>query len=44
MNKFQNNKQSNLVRFVFWLVNTFDRLNDIAPGENGVSIFIKARK
>lgn len=44
MNKFQNNKQSNLVRFVFWLVNTFDSLNDIAPGENGVSIFLKARK
>lgn len=42
--KFKNGKQSPPVRFLFWLVNTFDRLNDIAPGENGVSIFLKARK
>lgn len=42
--KFKNGKQSSPVRFLFWLVNTFDRLNDIAPGENGVSIFLKARK
>lgn len=44
LNKFQNNKQSNLVRFVFWIVNSLDRLNDIAPGKNGVSIFIRGRK
>lgn len=44
MNKFKNNRQSTLVRFTFWIVNTFDRLNGIAPGENGVSIFLKARK
>lgn len=42
--KFKNGKQSPPVKFLFWLVNTFDRLNDIAPGANGVSIFIKGRK
>lgn len=42
--KFKNGKQSPPVRFLFWLVNTFDRLNDILPQKSGVSIFIKARK
>lgn len=42
--KFKNEKQSSPVRFLFWIVNTFDRLNDILPQKSGVSIFIKARK
>lgn len=42
--KFENGKQSPGVRFLFWLVNTFDRLNDIAPRRNGVSIFVTAKK
>lgn len=42
--KFKNGKQSPPVRFLFWLVNTFDRLNDIFLLNSGVSIFIKARK
>lgn len=44
MNKFQNNKQSNLVRFCFWLINSLDSLNDLFPSNAGVSIFIKAKK
>ena len=42
--KFKNEKQSLPVKFLFWLVNTFDKLNDLYPQKNGVSIFIKARK
>lgn len=44
MNKFRNNKQSWLVRFIFGFVNLFDRLNNFFPLKSGVSIFIKARK
>ncbi|MBI2085903.1 class I SAM-dependent methyltransferase [Candidatus Daviesbacteria bacterium] len=42
--KFKNEKQSLPVKSLFWLVNTFDKLNDLFPQKNGVSIFIKARK
>lgn len=42
--KFKNEKQSPPVRFLFWLVNTYDKLNDLFPQKSGVSIFIKARK
>lgn len=44
MNKFEQEKGSLIVRLIFWLVNTFDRLNDLFPGSSGVSIFVKARK
>ena len=44
LNKFEKEKGSLLVRTIFWLVNTYDRLNDLFPGKNGVSIFVKARK
>ena len=44
MNKFQNNKQSLLVRIGFLLINSWDHLNDILPQKSGVSIFIKAVK
>ncbi len=44
MNKFKNNKQPFLIKFSFWCVNALDSLNDIFPSEQGVSIFIKARK
>ena len=44
MNKFQNNTQPLLIRIGFYLINLWDRLNDILPQNNGVSIFIKARK
>lgn len=44
LNKFEKEKGSALVRFIFWLVNTYDRLNDLFPGKNGVSIFVKTRK
>ncbi len=44
MNKFQNNKQPLLVRTGFFLINWLDSLNDLLPLNNGVSIFIKARK
>lgn len=44
MIKFQNEKQWIFVKFLFWLVNTYDRLNDVFPGNGGVSIFVKGRK
>lgn len=44
MNKFQNNKQSLLVRTGFYLINLLDSLNDLFPQRFGVSIFIKAKK
>lgn len=44
INKFQNNKQSMLIKIGFGLINLVDKLNDILPSTTGVSIFIKARK
>lgn len=44
MNKFQNNNQPFLIKTGFYLINLWDRLNDLLPQEGGVSIFIKARK
>lgn len=44
LNKFEKEKGSALVRFIFWLVNTYDSLNDLFPGKNGVSILVKTRK
>lgn len=44
VNKFKNNKQPLLVKVAFYLINLWDHLNDLFPGKNGVSIFIKARK
>ena len=44
LNKFEKEKGSIPVRFIFWLVNTYDCLNDLFSGRNGVSIFVKARK
>lgn len=44
LNKFEKEEGLKPVRFIFWLVNTYDSLNDLSPGRNGVSIFVKARK
>lgn len=44
LNKFEEQKGSAPVRFIFWMVNKYDYLNDLFPGNNGVSIFVKARK
>jgi len=44
MNKFENNRQPFLISLGFKLINLFDKLNDLIPMEQGVSIFIKARK
>lgn len=46
INKFSEskNKKTRLASFLFWLVNTYDKLNDIFPNSSGVSIFIKAKK
>jgi len=44
INKFQNNRQPFLVKTVFRFINFIDKLNDILPQKNGVSIFIKAIK
>lgn len=44
INKFSKskNQKTSLASFLFWIVNTFDRLNDIFPNSSGVSIFITA--
>lgn len=46
INKFNKpkNKKTPFAKFLFWFVNTFDKLNDIFPSSSGVSIFIKATK
>lgn len=44
MNKFKNNKQLFWLRFCFGFINLLDSLNDLLPGNSGVSIFIKASK
>lgn len=44
MNKFQNNNQPFLIKVGFYLINLWDRLNDILPQKSGVSIYIKAKK
>ncbi len=44
INKFKNNKQSLLVKTLFFIVNSFDKLNDLMSLDSGVSIFIKAIK
>ena len=44
MNKFKNNKQSILVKTLYSIVNLLDKMNDFLPLDNGVSIFIKAKR
>lgn len=44
ISKFKNVKKPALLRLAFYLVNTFDKLNDIFPGKSGLNIYIKARK
>ncbi|TSC88529.1 MAG: type 11 methyltransferase [Microgenomates group bacterium Gr01-1014_7] len=46
INKFSKskNQKTSLASFLFWLVNTLDKLNDIFPNSSGVSIFMKAVK
>lgn len=44
INKFDTGKQTKAVKFIFWLVNKIDALNDLFPQRSGVSIFVKAVK
>lgn len=44
LSKFKNVKKPSLIRLAFFLVNTFDKLNDIFPGKKGLNIYVKARK
>jgi ubiquinone/menaquinone biosynthesis C-methylase UbiE len=46
INKFSisKNKKTKLASFLFWLVNSFDKLNDIFPNSSGVSILVTAFK
>lgn len=44
LSKFKNVKKPLLIRLAFFLVNTFDKLNDIFPGKKGLNIYVKARK
>ena len=42
--KFRNEQQNPLVKLVFIFINFYDKLNDLMPGHNGVSVFVKAIK
>lgn len=44
ISKFKNAKKPFFIRFLFFMVNSFDRLNDIFPGKEGLNIYVKARK
>lgn len=44
LSKFKNVDKPLLIKLAFHLVNSFDKLNDIFPGKNGLNIYIKARK
>lgn len=44
LSKFKDVDKPLLVKLSFYLVNVFDRLNDISPGKNGLNIYIRARK
>lgn len=44
LSKFKNVDKPLLIKLAFHLVNSFDKLNDIFPGRNGLNIYIKARK
>ncbi len=44
ISKFKNVKKPLFIQLAFFLVNTFDKLNDVFPGKNGLNIYIKAVK
>ncbi len=44
LNKFKTVKKPLGVRIAFYLVNLYDKLNNIIPGKNGLNIYIKAVK
>lgn len=44
ISKFKQAKKPLLVKIAFYVVNLFDKLNDVMPGNNGLSIYIKAIK
>lgn len=44
LSKFKSAKKPVLVKIAFYLVNFIDKLNEIAPGKNGLNIYIKAIK
>lgn len=44
LSKFKNAKKPFLIKLAFFLVNSFDKLNDFFPGKNGLNIYIKAIK
>lgn len=44
LSKFKNTKKPLGVRIAFYLVNIYDKLNNIIPGKNGLNIYIKAVK
>lgn len=44
LNKFSNNDQSTFILYGYKVINLIDKLNDLLPQQNGVSVFIKARK
>lgn len=44
LSKFKNTKKPYLIKISFFLINLFDKLNGIFPGQHGLNIYIKARK
>lgn len=44
LSKFKDAEKPWILKFAFFMVNTFDKLNDTLPGRNGLNIYVKARK
>lgn len=44
LSKFKQAKKPLLIRIAFYLVNLYDKLNDVIPGKNGLNIYIRAVK
>lgn len=44
ISKFKNIKKPFLARAAFFMVNSFDKLNNLFPGKHGLNIYVKAKK
>lgn len=44
VSKFESARQPLLIKLIYWLINTYDSLNNIWTESNGVSLVIKAHK
>lgn len=44
LNKFKNTDKPIFLRFAFFMVNLYDKLNEVIPGKHGLNIYVKATK